>query len=295
LKRQAKIRKNYGLTLIEVAIVLVILGLLIGLGAGLIGILIKRTKLVDTREVVKQAREAVFGYVVKYGYLPATLDETGARRLDAWGKELRYYPANELLGSTKYICAVNTTSYSLRECVDTQCSTYNTKSNIAFIVYSTGEDADGNCTGTASPFYIREQGMPYTSPCTYNPTNPQYYYDDVVAYVSLDEIRDLAGCPKFKITTEFLHYGYKGSPYGAQISVTGGFSDYIWNVTGLPSGLSLSTSGNCTYDSISLLCTNTSPCICGNPANYGTFSITIDVTDSKNQTASKTLSLTIYP
>jgi len=293
--------KQKGFTLIELAIVLIVIGLLLGLGAGLIGILTKRTKLVETREVVKQAREAVLGYAVKYGYLPATLDETGARKLDAWGKELRYYPANELLGSTKYVCAVNATSYELRECINRECSTYYTKSNIAFVVYSTGEDADGNCTGTASPFYIREQGMPYNinpyniNPCTYNPTNPQYYYDDVVAYVSLDEIRSLVGCPRFRITTEFLHYGYQGSQYGAQISVTGGFPNYTWSVTGLPSGLSLLTSGNCSYDSVSLPCTNISPCICGTPTKYGTFPITINVTDSKNQTASKTLSLTIYP
>jgi len=270
--------KNKGLTLVEIAIVLVILGLLVALGASLIGPLTKRAKLTETKEAVKQAREAVLGYAVKYGYLPATLDDAGARKLDVWGKDLKYYPANEILGSTKYVCAVNSTSYELRECVDTQCSTYNTKSNIAFVVYSTGEDADGACTGTNSPFYVREQGMPYSSPCTYNPTNPQYYYDDVVAYVSLDEIRDLVGCPKFRITTEFLHYGYQGSQYGAQLSVTGGFPNYTWNVTGLPSGLSLLTSGNCNYDSVSLPCSNASPCICGTPTNYGTFQITIEVT-----------------
>ncbi|MDI6713525.1 MAG: prepilin-type N-terminal cleavage/methylation domain-containing protein [Thermodesulfovibrio sp.] len=287
--------KNQGLTLVEVAIVLVILGLLIGLGASLIGPLTKRAKIQESRDIVKQAKEAVLGYAVKNGYLPATLDNAGARKLDAWGRELIYYPDNEIRSSD--VCSKSTTATQVYECTNTDCTSYNTKSNIAFIIYSKGEDTDGECTGATSPFYIRQQGMPYNSPCTYTTTNPKYYYDDVVVYVSLDEIRALRGCPKFRITTEFLHYGYKGSQYGAQLSVTDGFPNYTWNITGLNQigGLSLKTSDSCSYDSVNLTCDNASPCICGTPTNYGTFSIKIEVTDSKNQTATKNLSLTINP
>jgi prepilin-type N-terminal cleavage/methylation domain-containing protein len=62
LKRCTKPKRNKGLTLIEVAIVLIILGLLIGLGAGLLGMLIKRAKIIENKEAVDAALEALISY-----------------------------------------------------------------------------------------------------------------------------------------------------------------------------------------------------------------------------------------
>jgi len=57
--------RQKGLTLVEVAIVLVILGLLIGLGASLIGPLTKRAKITETRDIVNAAVESVIGFAAK--------------------------------------------------------------------------------------------------------------------------------------------------------------------------------------------------------------------------------------
>lgn len=156
-----------GFTLIELAIIIVILGILIAVGAGLVGVLTKQAKLRDSRDAVKQAKEAVTGFAVKNGFLPADLNIPGAKGADAWGNLLSYYPSTELTSGN--ICAKNTTSMVVRECTNTACSTYNEKSNIAFILYSRGFDGDGACTGTSSPFYIREQDMGYNSPCLTQP------------------------------------------------------------------------------------------------------------------------------
>ncbi len=51
-----------GFTLVELAIVLVIVGLLIGMGAGLLGPLTKRAKLIETRNTVKEVYETINGY-----------------------------------------------------------------------------------------------------------------------------------------------------------------------------------------------------------------------------------------
>ncbi len=59
-----------GFTLIEVAIVMVILGLLIGLGAELLPMLVKQNKLKDNRVLVKEARTAIIGYTLATGRLP---------------------------------------------------------------------------------------------------------------------------------------------------------------------------------------------------------------------------------
>lgn len=185
-----KKRQISGLTLVEIAIVLVILGLLVGLGASLIGPLTKRAKLTESREIVKQAKEALFGYAIKFRYLPESskLGDAGAKSRDSWGRDLVYIPAQEITGSDINLCNVYSTSLVVRECKDTDCSTYDEKKDIALVIYSKGEDGDGNCTGTTSPVYIREIGMPYNPTCTYTTSNPQFYYDDIVEYVSLNEI-----------------------------------------------------------------------------------------------------------
>ena len=61
--------------LIELAIVLVVIGLLVGLGTSLIEQITKQTKVVES-EAVKNAKAALLGYAVKYGYLPESTDLT---------------------------------------------------------------------------------------------------------------------------------------------------------------------------------------------------------------------------
>lgn len=199
------LQKKEAFTLIELAIVLMVIGLLVGLGTSLIGPLTKQTKVVESREVVKNARAALLGYAVKNGYLPLStnpdpLGLAGARKMDAWGNNLIYYVATSLDGAGN-ACGTTTTNIVVRECTSDDCTSYNTKSNIAFIVYSTGGDADNVCTGTSTPFRIWLQGSGYNSPCTYTATNPAYQYDDLVQYATLDEIRSAMGCSSTTTTT----------------------------------------------------------------------------------------------
>ncbi|MDO8412302.1 MAG: putative Ig domain-containing protein [Gallionellaceae bacterium] len=78
------------------------------------------------------------------------------------------------------------------------------------------------------------------------------------------------------MSTASLPSGTINKAYSTTLSATGGTSPYTWTVTGLPAGLTLS-SGK----------------ISGTPTVTGTFNLTLKVTDSKNATASKNLSLTI--
>jgi Putative Ig domain/Pectate lyase superfamily protein len=88
-----------------------------------------------------------------------------------------------------------------------------------------------------------------------------------------------SGSP-LQITTSSLSAGSVGKAYSASLAATGGTSPYHWSVTGgnLPSGLSLNAS---------------SGAISGSPSAAGTASFTIQVQDSKQQTASAGLSIAV--
>jgi hypothetical protein len=85
--------------------------------------------------------------------------------------------------------------------------------------------------------------------------------------------------PALLITTEFLPIGTVGSPYFQNLAASGGTPPYTWSLLSgaLPAGLAISSAG----------------LISGTPTEVTSSSLTIKVSDSASQTASKILSLTI--
>lgn len=81
----------------EIAIVLVIIGLLVGVGASVLGPLTKRTKLVTTRERIATAREAIIGYAISRGRLPCPdTDGDGAENSPCAASSLSPLPYGSL-------------------------------------------------------------------------------------------------------------------------------------------------------------------------------------------------------
>jgi len=182
-------RNKKSFTLIELAIVLVVIGILIGVGAGLIGILTKRVKYSENKESVKRAVEALKGYAIRFGYLPnarlpqnynpsqedPAFNNVGVSGFDAYGKALLYIPAQELTNNSTDLCSLNGTSFSIVE-------KGNTKKNIAFLVVS------GNLNfniQTNATIYL--QGQTGIDDFSYDFLRPEEY-DDIVEYVSFFEL-----------------------------------------------------------------------------------------------------------
>ena len=68
-----------GFTLIEMAFILVIIGILVGMGAELLPMLVKQSKLKETRAIVKEVKTAITGYALAKGSLPcASTTEDGS-------------------------------------------------------------------------------------------------------------------------------------------------------------------------------------------------------------------------
>ena len=112
----------------------------------------------------------------------------------------------------------------------------------------------------------------------FNINVPEYFTGP--GFFELDNVR-LTSSPFPVISTGSpLPGAYTGESYNQTLTAAGGTAPYTWSVapgSSLPSGLSLSPSGT----------------ISGIPAANGTFSFTIQVTDSNSQSSTKVFGLTV--
>ncbi len=313
--------RQKGFTLIELAIVLVILGLLLGTGTGIVGMLTKRAKLHETRNIITTGIESLISYSASNNSLPdlATFPTVVGNPNDVWGKSLYYITDDDLMNSADGgICGRKTTQLQLSNCPTTGCgSPTNTVNNVAFIIIS----------GSAN--FNNQTIVPATNPVTSSETVKHYSqglvlddyvtdmnraepYDDVVKWVTLDELRMKAGCEasQIRIVNNELPYGYEGSAYTATVFGDGGVpyasgGTYRWcreqsantGLTFAPATLDndCTTLGEGSWGQADEIV------ISGTPATSGSFSLTFFIRDDNDDggindnIAQKTLVMTINP
>ncbi len=255
-------RTSKGFTLIEIAIVLVILGLLLASGIGIISILVKNQKFNETKTVVEKACKTIEGYAISHKKLPSDLNSLGIPTKDSYTNDLVY--------------ALATNMDSLDFC-NTEPSNWlslddnGTSKNIAFIVYSKGANLhDETKTGTDS-YQIKPYGTDVGS----------YKYDDIVCYGDINFLRE-KGCQAFEIVTSSLPEGTQFLPYPTvNFKISGGTLKDCSIKGNLPDGIDPASPPNC-Y-------------ISGTPTETGTFNFTVTVTDTINRKTFKNFTLTINP
>jgi len=273
-----------GFTLIEIAMVLVIVGLLIGVATALLGPLIKQAKYKQSLETVKAAKEAVIGFVLNSRRLPTAAEFSSiTKNVDAWNQNLFYYPDPLLTPAGADLCCTATTGFQLEDRCPTgqDCGTGDPccKSGTAFVILSLGEN-HANETGAAPTFKILQYGATY---------------DDIVEYVDLSRLRQELSCSSLSIRTSTLPEGTEDTAYNAQIEGYGGCLPYQpWSPAGPISwsgGLSLSTAGTIS----GTIDTSATPSgtlgACSN-----TIGITnVTLTDAQGKTAVRDFSILVYP
>ncbi len=289
-------QREKGLTLIELAIVLIILGILLGIGAGIIGVLIKRVKYNESREIVNAAVEGIIGYATSSGRLPTNTELSSAVRTlkDSYGKDLAYVYDQNLTTSSPYgFCGLNSTNITVKVCPDTACSSpTQTINNVAFIIISGDGNYNNQTAGTqgvnsATTVKVYEYGVNvdnYTGDI--NRTEP---YDDIVKWVSLNELQTAQGCESLTVTSPTtLPVAIEDSAYTYTLRAKGGRPPYTWSGT-VGGGLSLASDGTIS----GTVNTNTSTTTgevsgCSTQINF-----TATVTDSTGQSVSQSFTIPV--
>ncbi|MBI4826438.1 MAG: prepilin-type N-terminal cleavage/methylation domain-containing protein [Nitrospirae bacterium] len=321
--------KNKGFSLVELSIAIVIVGILIAMGMKMLVPLVERTKRSATRETVDAAVEAVIGFAETNGRLPSDLEFPGLVRnsKDVWGNDLIYlHDVN--LEVADSVCARNTTDISLRTCGDSGCSSYETTSDIAFLVLSAGSNQNVQTDTATVPVKVYTLGLSGIDDYA-SGLNRAEAYDDIVERVVLSELRVKAGClgSLLNILTLEIPSGFVLSNYMTNIFASGGVPwaddnaspgdddgsvnpppDYRWCVTGtLPIGLSyvcngsLAVSVSCAWDADTDTETGTwQQCTSleissgtDGPTEDGAFNLPVFVRDNADNTAQRTFGLSI--
>lgn len=294
-----------GFTLIEIAIVLIILGILIALGATLIGPLTKRAKYNETKEIVNAAAESVISFAAANNRIPtATEFPTAVRNpRDAWTKDLYYIPDANLDDlNAGGVCGRKTTGITVRDCTNANCTSYNDIANVAFLVISGSENYNIQTDNVGVGVTVYEVDTPDIDDYTTDMDRLEPY-DDIVKWVTLDELRIKTGCvgAQLKILNNELPSGDQCSPYSVTISADGGVPfpdggdagsdpDYKWCLGGtLPLGITNPTPGCTPPTSCNALANDegtwtpaTSLTISGTPTAPGSFNITVFVRDNND-------------
>ncbi|MBF0328015.1 MAG: prepilin-type N-terminal cleavage/methylation domain-containing protein [Nitrospirae bacterium] len=318
----AKFRNTKGFTLIELSMVLIIIGIILGLGLGVLGPTLKGAKVKQAEGYIDSAIESV----VSFGMTTKRLPSTGAEFTslirnpnDPWGNSLYYiYDNDTATAGSGGICGRRTTSVTLQ--INDVIKGNRTITDVAFIIFSSGANFN---IQTGTPTGWGTQDVRAASPQTvtiYSPLeNPNTTvngsagsadpYDDIVKWVTLSELRTQIGCqgaPLQMINNEMPSGSATATPYSANVFASGGVpyaaGGYQWywdNISGNMSWLRVMCGANPvtrqTWSGSGSPCTQLSfDNNSGTPA-AGSYNIRIAVSDNNNNNDNKSFVITINP
>ncbi|MBF0505631.1 MAG: prepilin-type N-terminal cleavage/methylation domain-containing protein [Nitrospirae bacterium] len=302
-----------GFSLVELAMVLVIVGIIIAVGTPLMRTLVTNIKYSNSRDIVQAAVDSVESFSAGNNTLPGVTGTGNATTFinavknpyDAFNQPLIYlFDANLSAASptTSTICGRGTAAISVT-------TSTNTINNVAFVVFSasSGRAVVSKLNGNA----ITASGSA-TGTITLDTTG-----NDIVQWVTINELRTKIGCMSSQLTilnTE-LPYAYGASsstatPYSATIYATGGVTNYSWCIqtAAAPGGLTF-TVGATSVSTQTTTCGSGSTLTQGNSvviggsissttSTTGSYALTFYVQDSNPttpNTATKTIVLSVYP
>jgi prepilin-type N-terminal cleavage/methylation domain-containing protein len=133
--------RHRGFTLVEMAVVLVIIGLILTVVLPLLTERIGSEKLLKGRKTASSLKQEIIGFALANDYLPTLIQtQSMGNARDAWDNLIAYWADPSLTGTSKSICAYKSKSApnNLNLRVYKQGGTTQTYENVAFVIASRG-------------------------------------------------------------------------------------------------------------------------------------------------------------
>jgi len=217
-----------GFTLIELAIVLVIIGFALASGSSLLALAVKKKSTETDSARLVSAKNSLFSHSALNGTLPEKEGFAPAVSYssDFGGRAVAYIYDDTLTeesGSAEAVCRRRTSKLELRKCRDAGCTDYSVVRNIAFVTVSGGANANIQ-TGADEAGIVRiyVQGDAVDD----YPADgvKKQAYDDIAEWVTLGELQARSGCAgyRLRILNSELPAAYTARAYRANFFADGG-------------------------------------------------------------------------
>lgn len=289
-----------GFSLVEMAMVLVLVGILVSLGMGLMGPLLKSAKYTETKETVNAALTSAIGYATTNNRLPTTAEFPSAVRnpRDAWTTALYYIPdANLITSANGGICGRKSTGMTVLKCPDAACAApTSTITDVAMVVTAAAENRNIQTASAVGTVNVYITDLAAIDDYATDMTRPEPY-DDVVGWLTLNELRIRSGCvgTQLRLVNTDLPSAIVASAYSATaypdsgVPFTAG-GRYRWCVQGtIPAGLAAApatASLNCLTLAEASWGQADTLALSGTPTTPGTYNLVIFARDNNDSAGS---------
>lgn len=238
-----------GFTLVELAMVMVVIGLVIGGGIQMMSVMSQRAKITEAKQQISILKEGIIGFVQTNGVLPTAAEfSTIGNVIDPWGKPILYIPSQKL-GNTTDIC-----NFSIS---DLNVSNFVNSIDVAFVLVSSGENYNMQTrvrtAGTPDDVRIYPPSQAIDDNTTdFNRATDEY--DDMYTFVTLQELKTKTGCSQtpLSLIPISLPIADDNSTYNIEVNASGGIRratpanrelDWCWTILPQNGFVATATSG----------------------------------------------------
>jgi len=257
------VRNNKGFSLIELALVLVIAGIVGTTAVVSIKSSLKNSERNENKNIIEAAVQSVINYAANSKRLPnagAEYNSAVKRKRDRQKKDLYYIPDGTLtLTGYSDICSKASAAYTVRVCKNEACSSYQDYRDVAFMIMSGARNKNLQTDSNGGLYTVYFVDTPNKDDYSGDGTNPESY-DDVVGFITLNQLKAEIGCQgtALDILEKKIPAGYDNATYTATLHGLNGVpfasgGDYSWCAesseswvrTQLNTGTTIRTAGSC--------------------------------------------------
>ncbi|NPA11270.1 MAG: type II secretion system protein, partial [Epsilonproteobacteria bacterium] len=175
-------------SLIELAIALMIMGLVIGGSIELYSVLNKNRIIEEMKQKVQKDIEAIKAYAFLHLKLPNTDEfESAVPEPIDYGTKRIIYKVDNVLTQKAAVCNVKNTSITIRLCKDAECENYTDIKDIAFLILSRGKNKNLQTDYTKDIVKVYPEWVEVDDFSKDGVKNLSY--DDIIMWVKLDELK----------------------------------------------------------------------------------------------------------